>query len=157
MTQRIFRTRYQERKSVGLTFTKPSLTEQAAFDDVNIHSIMSRGMNNLKPNTTKPLYGVDMSKLPDYQASLQIVADVENKFEEMPASLREKFHNNPKEFLAFVEDKEKNYDEGVKLGIFSPRDKQPLQQLDTVKIPANDLTIDKTKTEVTATDGEKST
>lgn len=131
MTKRAFRNRYSKIDHEGILFTQPSLTEQSAFDDVNIHSLVNRGMNNLKPNTMKPLYGVDVSSLPEYQESLQIVADAKNAFEAMPVELREKFHNNPEEFLQFVDNKEENYDEGVKLGIFSPNDK-PSKPLETV-------------------------
>ncbi|UPW41016.1 internal scaffolding protein [Sigmofec virus UA08Rod_5746] len=154
MTKRVFTTRYQSRERKGIFFTQPSLTEQSAYDDVNIHNLINRGMNNLKPNLDKPLYGIDLTTLGDYQSALQIVADAKNVFESMSPELREKFHNSPEEFLSFVENKEENFDEGVKLGIFSP-DKKPLKDnLTPVVGPAIDLKIDPKVT--SGTDGEKS-
>lgn len=156
MAKRVFKHRFSKFDHCGITFINPSRTVQSAFEDVNIHSIVERGMNSIKPNTTKPIYGLDCSSLPDYQQSLQIIADAKNQFEMMPPELREKFHNNPEEFLAFVDDKEKNFDEGVNLGIFSPSDKPTVFDKTDVLAPSTDPSLN-VQPSVTNPVSEKST
>lgn len=117
MHKRALFTRF-DRKDCGMKFALPSKTDESCYDDVNIEKIYQRGMNNLKPNTSQPLYGIDMSTFPSYQESLQIVATAKNQFEKMPVALRERFNNSPEQFVEFCNNPEKNYDEGVKLGIF---------------------------------------
>lgn len=156
MAKRVFKHRFSDVDHCGITFINPSRTVQSAFEDVNIHSIVERGMNSIKPNTVKPIYGVDCSSLPDYQRSLQIVADAKNQFEMMPPELREKFHNSPEEFLSFVDNKEKNFDEGVKLGIFSPSDKPTVFDKTDVLAPSIDPSLN-VQPLVTNSVSEKST
>lgn len=120
MSKRAFYNRYSERERIGLLFTKPSLTQQSLYEDVNIHSIVNRGMNRLPANTSKPLYGVNLS---DYsggmQQYLQSSADVKNTFEALPDTIKSRFLT-PEALYEFVKDRDKNFDEGVKLGLFSP-------------------------------------
>lgn len=132
MSDKKFKTRFNTGSHTGLFFVEPSCTSQSYAEDVNIHNIFKRGMNAIPSNSRKPIYGVDLCSVPDYQKSLQIVADAKNQFAIMPPELREKFHNNPEEFLAFVSDKDKNYDEGLKLGIFTEAEKPNVfERMDT--------------------------
>uniref|UniRef100_A0AAU8B621 Internal scaffolding protein n=1 Tax=Dulem virus 196 TaxID=3145673 RepID=A0AAU8B621_9VIRU len=118
MPKRGFRNRYSEHEVYGLSFKKPSLTEQSYYEDVNIHSIVQRGMNSLPANTEKPMYGVNLNQIGDYSSVLQRSADLKNSFEDLPREVREKF-NSPQEFLEFCENREKNFEEGLQLGIFA--------------------------------------
>lgn len=50
------------------------------------------------------------------QDALNVVANAETMFEELPSSIRKKFNNDPGQFLAFVQD-EKNLEEMRELGL----------------------------------------
>ncbi|UPW41965.1 internal scaffolding protein [Dipodfec virus RodF1_53] len=120
MPKQGFRNRFSPHEDYGLVFTEPSLTEQSLYDDVNIHSLVRRGMNALPANTSQPMYNINLSQIGDYQSILQRSADLKNSFEELPLEVRKKFAS-PEDFLEFCEDRETNYEEGVKLGIFSEK------------------------------------
>lgn len=120
MTQRKVKLRFDKHNPAdyAFKFTSPSLTEQSAYDDVNIHSIVARGMNALPANTAQPMYNVNLKEIGDYQSVLQRSADLKNSFEDLPREVREKF-KSPEELVEFCNDKEKNLEEGQKLGIFA--------------------------------------
>lgn len=117
-SKRTVRHRFSDIPHYGLHFSKPSKTEQSCYEDVNIHSIVSRGMNSMPVNTFKPIYNVNLKEVGDYQSVLQRSADLKNSFESLPTEVRERF-NSVEEMVAFCEDREKNYEEGLKLGLFS--------------------------------------
>lgn len=56
----------------------------------------------------------------DYQASLSKVLAANEAFMQLDPELRARFQNDPAQLLEFVQD-QKNYDEGVKLGLFEPK------------------------------------
>ncbi len=120
MSERKLYSRFDRPGRCGMYFKQPSKTEQSCYEDVNIHCIRARGMNCLPKNTMKPLYGVNLNEVGDLQHSLTVQSDIKNSFESLPSHVKERFHNNVEELSSFVADKENNYEEGVKLGIFSP-------------------------------------
>lgn len=66
---------------------------------------------------------LDISSLPSYQDALNIVIDADEKFLQLPSSVREKFGNNPQRFLDFVSDKN-NISEMKELGLLNnPQDR----------------------------------
>lgn len=60
-------------------------------------------------------YG-DFAEVPDFQEALNIVRKAELQFNSLEASIRNRFNNNPAEFLAFVNDPS-NMDEMIKMGL----------------------------------------
>lgn len=52
----------------------------------------------------------------DYHHSMNVILQAQNMFNELPSSLRNRFHNDPAEFLEFVQD-EKNAAEAKELGL----------------------------------------
>jgi len=63
----------------------------------------------------------------DYHEALNIVADAESMFEELPSTIRAQFENDPHKFLEFVQDPN-NLDEMRELGLAKPptlSDKEP--------------------------------
>lgn len=52
----------------------------------------------------------------DFQQSLNIVIEGEKAFATLPSKIRERFHNNPTEFLEFM-GKPDNQDEAIRLGL----------------------------------------
>lgn len=61
-----------------------------------------------------PTYG-DATPV-EYLDALQVIATANEMFAELPSSARKRFHNNPEEFLEFVQNPE-NLDECRKLGL----------------------------------------
>lgn len=62
----------------------------------------------------------DVSQIGDYHESLNKIQSANAAFAALPAELRLRFNNDPGKLLEFIQDP-KNYDEGVKLGIFEPK------------------------------------
>lgn len=93
-------------------------TKQSFKDECNIHTIMDKYHRTglvTHLNATRPMYG-DFSSVPDYQSALNVVINARNEFAKLPASLRDRFMNDPVKLLAFVNDPQ-NREEAVKLGI----------------------------------------
>lgn len=120
-----FRTPYLPfERTDDLSFEGSStLTHQSFRDECDINNIMSRfEKTGVLPEMIKsnPQYG-DFSELPSYQDSLHIVLKAEEQFSALSASVRKRFHNDPSEFLDFVNDPS-NVDEMVKLGLATKPD-----------------------------------
>lgn len=111
---------------VGTINTEPSMAQQQFAEECDINHIM------LKYNTTKQfthltskqgVYG-DFSQITDYREMLETVRYADEAFNTLPAEVRARFRNDPGQLLDFIQD-EKNYDEGVKLGLLNPRENAP--------------------------------
>lgn len=71
---------------------------------------------------------LDLSNVPDYHESMNIVVRAQDALDALPATLRKRFGNDPAQFLAYVND-ESNRDEMVKLGMIKPIiDQEPQQE-----------------------------
>jgi len=51
-------------------------------------------------------YG-DQPSAADFHTAMNLVADTESMFEELPSSVRESFDNDPTKFLDYIEDEER--------------------------------------------------
>ena len=100
---------------------EPSMTKQAFVDECDINTIL-RGFEKSGAIThytdRTPRYG-DFSNPVDYQTAMNLVIEAHDAFASLPARVREKFHNDPQEYLEFCSD-EKNRDEMIALGIIDP-------------------------------------
>ncbi|WNK13493.1 MAG: internal scaffolding protein [Microvirus sp.] len=104
----------------GITFTDLSRTKQQFKDECDINVIMARyqdtGVLDFV-NKHSPQF-LDATGQ-DFQTSMQTVADARSMFMDLPSSLREKFQNDPAQFLDFVHD-EKNLPEMAEMGLLRP-------------------------------------
>ena len=94
-----------------------SMTKQSFKDECDINKIMEKFQKTgaiTHYAKHAPSYG-DATPV-DYQNALNIVADANTMFEELPSSIRKKFDNDPSQFLEFVQD-EKNSEEMIQLGL----------------------------------------
>lgn len=120
-----FYTKYKRPVSPSITFSEPSLADQSQKDDCDVNKIMQRYRETgfltdpLHPGSSQPLFG-DFSDLPDYQACLEKLNAADAAFATLPASVRDRFENNPQKLFDFLSD-EKNLDEAVQLGLCNPR------------------------------------
>lgn len=115
-----FRNAYERSSKPGITFEKPSLTQQHFKDECDINNIIERftrtGLLPQYPGEDMQ-YG-DYTTSVDYHEAMTIVAQAKQQFEALPSSVRDKFDNDPAKMLDFVSKKE-NIEESVKLGLLN--------------------------------------
>lgn len=92
-------------------------TQQQFKNECDINQILKKyqktGAFN-HANTHSPNY--DFASALDFRESMEIVQNAQSMFQELPSSIRAKFHNNPEEFLDFTQNPE-NASEMVSLGL----------------------------------------
>lgn len=118
---------------------EPTKTQQQFQKDVDVNNIMkkyqrTREITHL--NNRKGVYA-NISTAEGYFESLNKIETANQAFDQLPSHIRVRFHNNPAELLQFIHDP-KNYDEGVKLGIFDPKQPAPGQKEKTPAPTPND-------------------
>lgn len=114
-----------------------SMTQQQYKDECDINNIMAKyaTTGEFTSKTSKQgMYG-DFSQITDYQDMLDTILYAQNAFNTLPAEVRKKFGNDPGSLLNYLQD-EKNYDEGVKLGLIQKR--ETTDSNDNDKIQNND-------------------
>jgi phage internal scaffolding protein len=95
-----------------------SATSQEFLAESNINTIMRRYVNKgILPsgNPRRPMYG-DFMNVGDFLEAQQRFLSARELFSTLPASLRQKLHNNPAEFLVWVADPA-NKDEAERHGL----------------------------------------
>jgi len=80
-------------------------------------------------NQSAPQY-LDVSAAADFQTSMEFVAGAQTLFQEMPSAIRNRFGNDPREFLDFCS-QEKNRPELAEMGLL----KEQTPQLIPTSIP----------------------
>jgi len=121
-----FRKAYTQ-KSVSISFPEQGLTKQSFRDECNINNILAKyqktGLLEFV-NKNQPQYA-DFTGF-DFMNAMNTVAKANEMFEQLPASVRKRFNNEPGEFMAFVDDAA-NTDEAVRLGLATKREPAPLE------------------------------
>lgn len=96
----------------------PGVTKQAFRDESNVNNIMAKyGASRLLQHygQFQGNYG-DFTNVQDYQTSLNEIIKAQDMFMTLPSEIRNRFANDPAEFLAFVGD-ESNRDEMKRMGL----------------------------------------
>lgn len=75
----------------------------------------------------------DLTDVPTYHDAMNKIISADEAFSLLPSEIRNKFKNNPSEFLAFVSD-ESNRDEMIKLGLIQ----EPILPSTPVSKPVED-------------------
>lgn len=108
----------------------PTMTKQSFKDECDINNILTQykpheivNMINAAAATGRYL---DLPDSVDLQEAFAVVEQAQGAFASLPATVRDRFHNNPQAFLAFVENPD-NADELVRLGL---REAPPAQPAD---------------------------
>ena len=105
----------------GLKCDDPSLAQQHFEEEANINNIIARYESTgvlgdpFNPGTTQPMYG-DFSSVVDFHTAQNIISHSMQAFEQLPATVRKRFNNDPAQLLEFLE-KEENRGEAIKLGL----------------------------------------
>lgn len=93
-------------------------TKQSFKEECDVNNIMKRYQRDgviAHRNEFGGNYGDFMTEI-DYHSAMNQIAKAQQMFEGLPSSIRNRFNNDPAEYLAFVHDPE-NKDEMVKLGL----------------------------------------
>lgn len=115
--------RVQEHGELADGTIPPTMTKQEFIAECDINNIIKQysetGMlNHVNARAQAGAY-TDLPDAYDFQESLETVMAAETAFMTLPSKLRERFNNEPAEFLAFCSD-EANLPELRKLGLANP-------------------------------------
>lgn len=133
-----FKTRFDRPDQVSMPMTEglPSKTKQSFKDELDINTIIKKAqIKGQFPEmlAKNPQFG-DFSNAPDYQQALNIVILAERQFEALNSEVRDRFQNDPAQFLEFVHNPE-NKNEMVRLGLATERIVEPKPQEPTTTPP----------------------
>lgn len=110
----------------GEIITPPSMTKQAFVAECDINNILKqyRLTGQIRHITAKAAQGAyqDLPDPLDFQDAMNIVLEAQTSFATLPSQVRDRFGNDPEQFLQFMADPA-NQDEIIKLGLAS--DKRP--------------------------------
>lgn len=98
-------------------------TQQAHKDSCDINNIIKQFQRtgqiaHISANAAKGAY-LDLPDPLDYQEAQNIMLEASASFSSLPSKVRERFSNNPAEFLEFMADKN-NEKEARELGLLTP-------------------------------------
>jgi len=118
------RAQYDERPSLAsdLSFEgDKGVTKQSDLKDTDINAMFKKfeRTGQLPDLIAKNGRYGDFSAVPDYQEAVNIVRTAEEQFANLDVTLRNRFENDPTQFLAFATDN-KNIDELEKMGLLKP-------------------------------------
>lgn len=115
--EHVFVSAYSPKNKVGIEFPGKGRTKQAHKDECDINRILAKyiktGILN-HYNKYGGSYG-DFTSV-DFHEAMNLVAEAQEMFDELPAKARSKFENDPGKFLDFVQDEanaEQLYDLGL--------------------------------------------
>lgn len=125
---RTFRTHYTRSRDLDsqVSTGTDSMTQQNFEAECNINTIMSRYLESgLLPGGTAAtaMYG-DFSTVTDYRDALETLSNAKDQFAHLSATVRERFRNDPGEFLNFIHDPA-NKAEAQKLGLLKAEPPPP--------------------------------
>lgn len=125
----------KESNYYSLSCPEPGKTVQSHKEECDINTIAYRfGLGHPIPQSVRlPHYG-DFTGIDDYASALAAINDAEASFSAMPAKLREKFGNDPQNFVAFCSDSG-NRQAAIDLGLI-PRVPDPAGTPQTAPIAA---------------------
>ena len=97
-----------------------TITKQEFKDDCDMNLIIKKGFTNLKVH--EPQSGEQVVHNPDitFHDMQCYMKQTEEMWQNIPAKIRAKFHNDPGEYLEFCGD-ENNHEELVKMGLANPK------------------------------------
>ncbi len=105
---------------VQISFAKRGRTKQSFKDECDINLIMAKYQKTgaiAHVNRHGADYGFATSQ--DFSEAMRTVVVAQDMFDGLPSSIRNKFSNDPGQFLDFVQEAD-NKAEAIELGIFPP-------------------------------------
>lgn len=116
-----FLSAYSPKIRSQLQFPERGLEKQSFKDECDINNIMRRFQNTgvIDHLSQRPAMYGEIPEL-DFAGAMGIVVEARERFQALPAVVRDRFDNDPAKLLAFVQNPD-NRDEAIKLGIVEPR------------------------------------
>lgn len=108
----------------GEITTPPSMTKQEFLESCDINNIIKSykvtgQIHHINAQAAQGAYR-DLPDPIDFQEAQNTVIAARDSFATLPSQVRDRFHNDPGEFLAFMSDPG-NQDEAIKLGLATKR------------------------------------
>ncbi len=123
----IMRSAYIKHERVQVFPIGKSRTKQSMREESDINIIMARyEKTGLIEHVNK--YGGQYADMPDdveFHSAMNLVTEAQQTFADLPAGMRDRFRNDPEEFLEFLSNPE-NRDEMVELGFLPPPAPEPV-------------------------------
>lgn len=108
----------------GVDFSDhPSLAQQHMRDECDINVMIERFARTGMPDMS-PAMEIDVSEAFDFQGAMSQIRAAQEQFAALPSRLRERFRNDPSEFLSFVGN-EDNRHEAIALGLIPKPTPEP--------------------------------
>ena len=121
------RSKYEGNPRLLTPIREQTKTLQSAKDECDINKIVPRALKNGTLGELLANGGwvdQDFSSPVEYQEACNLVIEAQAKFDSLPSKLRDRFKNEPSEFLRFVSDPS-NEEEMVTLGLATRRPTEP--------------------------------
>lgn len=131
-----FHTKYDPPVVEGIKTSPVSTVQQHFKDDCDINILVERftRTGQLQQRNPEDYSFGDFSAV-DYQSALDIIMLADEQFGTLPATVRERFSNNPAQLLHFLE-QESNREEALRLGLIAPESVGTVSPLD-VTVPTD--------------------
>ncbi|AXL15582.1 internal scaffolding protein [Microviridae sp.] len=101
-------TRAHAHRKVSFETSGVSLTEQSHVPSCDIRIIMKQAQKTGMVSHLAKHGGsyLDLASMPEFMEAQRILAEARSTFETIPSKIREQFHNDPAEFLEFIQNEE---------------------------------------------------
>lgn len=136
-----------EREATNSENFEPSMTQASHAQDADLNVIVQRfGITDgaLPPAALDPRYFGDFTDAVDFKTALDRIRVAYENFDRLPATLRTRFNNDPRELYAWVNNPD-NLDEAIDLKILSkeaaPRIPKTTDQRRQAEIAALELRV----------------
>lgn len=106
-----------------LARTKQSMLAETDINNIIKSFTVTGQINHIARNAAAGVY-MDLPDHMDFQQAQNLFLEAERAFMTIPAKVRDRFHNDPSEWLAWVGDP-KNRDEATDLGFFNRKAPEP--------------------------------
>lgn len=131
---------YVEKEHPGHDFSKDGRTRQEFADECDINILLARYEKSgvlTHYSQVEPVY-MDLSEVPDLQASLAAMREAERAFMTLPATVRREFDNDAVKFVEFAQNPE-NIDQMREWKLAPPKPEEPKPvQVEVVNPPSGE-------------------
>lgn len=111
-----------KRKRVSKIFKQPSMAQQQFKDECDVNRIMERHVRFDVPIPNKQAWQVgDATVVKSLEDAIDLISNASSEFDLLPATVRERFSNDPLNLLKFVAD-EGNRLEAERLGLLAKQE-----------------------------------
>lgn len=124
----------------GLFCADESMTQQHFHDETKIDNILELYTRTgiLPTKDVQPVFADLLGMSDDYHDALNLVIQAQESFYDLPASVRERFLNDPSQLMRFLDD-DSNRSEAIALGLIPtpPGEPDPIRVVMVQESPAD--------------------